>query len=120
MSYKLCLVEKKNVCVFFFFGVFLGYALSSKFSSSSLLKFFFFKYIKSYFIFLNGKIILLIQTYNRSINPRYKLLKIIKRRNNIQVNSIINWYQAYKFDNIVTIIFWTLVLQHIENHNLIY
>ena len=40
---------------FFFFGIFLGYAIGSKFSSSFLLKFFFFKYIKSYFIFFERK-----------------------------------------------------------------
>ena len=46
------------------------------------------------------------------INPRYKLLKIIN-------NEIISKLILHKFDNIMTIIFVTPVLQHIDNHNLI-
>ena len=34
-------------------------------------------------------------------------------------HNIINRYKAYKFDNIVTRISTTLVLQHIDDHNLI-
>ena len=68
-------------------------------------------------IVLKGKIILLIQTCNKSIDPKYKLLKTIKdetiyKGNNIQV-------KAYKFDNIVTRKSITLVLQHTDDHNLI-
>ena len=38
--------------------------------------------------------------------------------NNVQVNSITNQHQAYEFDNIVTKIFTTLVLQYTD-HDLI-
>ena len=37
-----------------------------------------------------------------------------------QVNSVMNQYKIYKFDNIVTKISITQVIQHIDDHNLIY
>ena len=62
---------------------------------------------------------LLIQTRNKSIDPRYKLLKTIKDETISKVNSIINRYKAYKFDNIETRISMTPVLQYTNDHNLI-
>ena len=58
---------------------------------------------------------LLLQTSNLSIKNIYtNSLKIIKNRNNIQVNNIINILKAYKFDNtIITIIYITPLLQHV-------
>ena len=35
------------------------------------------------------------------------------------INNIINWYKTYKFDEIMTIIYVTLVFQHINDYNLI-